>query len=45
MGVAAIGWRDLAAWQEVCGVQLTPWEIDCIVAIDQVALKTFNESK
>ena len=38
MGPASIGWQDLAAWQQVAGVQLTPWEIDTLLALDSVAL-------
>lgn len=26
MGTGPIGWRDLAAWQEVTGQRLQPWE-------------------
>lgn len=26
MGPVPIGWRDLAAWQELIGVELLPWE-------------------
>lgn len=26
MGVGPIGWRDIAAWQDVTGIELTPWE-------------------
>lgn len=26
MGMASIGWRDLAAWQDVTGIELDPWE-------------------
>lgn len=43
MGPSAIGWQDLLAWQRVRGVQLTTWEIDTLMAIDTLALKT--ESK
>ena len=25
-GVVAIGWRDLAGWQEITGIELRPWE-------------------
>lgn len=26
MGMAALGWRDLADWQSITGVELLPWE-------------------
>lgn len=26
MGAGAIGWRDLAAWQDLTGIELMPWE-------------------
>lgn len=43
MGPSPIAWRDVLAWQEVRGVQLTPWEVDTLMALDQVAMKTLNE--
>ena len=45
MGPSPIGWRDLQAWQEVTGVRLGPWEIDTIMALDIVAMKSLNEKK
>ncbi|WP_342617234.1 hypothetical protein [Rhodoferax sp. GW822-FHT02A01] len=45
MGPSPITWRDLSAWQEVRGVVLTPWEIDTLTALDQVAMKSMNEKK
>lgn len=45
MGASAIGWQDVQAWQTVRGVSLTPWEIDTLMAIDVVAIKTLSESK
>lgn len=26
MGEGRLGWRDLAAWQEISGIELMPWE-------------------
>lgn len=26
MALAAIGWRDMAAWQDLTGIELLPWE-------------------
>jgi hypothetical protein len=45
MGPAPISWRDLLAWQEIRGVTLTPWEVDTVMAMDSVAMKTLNETK
>lgn len=30
-----LGWRDLAAWQQVMQMPLTPWEAETLVAIDR----------
>lgn len=45
MGPLPIGWRDLSAWQELRQVRLTAWEIDTLLAMDSVALKSMGESK
>lgn len=37
----AITWQDIAAWQQVSGNALTPWELDTIRAIDGVAMAAF----
>ena len=43
MGPAAINARDLLAYQQINGIELNPWELDCIYALDQVALKAAIE--
>ena len=40
MGPSAISAVDLLAYQQLHGIELTPWELDCISALDQVALKS-----
>ena len=37
MGPNAIGASDLLAYQRINGIELNPWELDCIYALDQVA--------
>lgn len=34
-GMAAIGWKDLAAWQQVTQCRLSPWEAETLVKIDR----------
>lgn len=34
MGMAAITYQDLSAWQDISGVRLTPWEADTILEMD-----------
>lgn len=43
MGPSAIGAPDLLAYQQLNGIELNPWELDCIHALDQVALKAAIE--
>lgn len=43
MGPSAIGAPDLLAYQHLNGIELNPWELDCIHALDQVALKAAIE--
>lgn len=45
MGPSAIKASDLLAFQQLHGVELNPWELDCIHALDQVALKAASEQK
>lgn len=40
-----ISWPDLLAWQTVRKVDLNPWEIDTLLAMDAAALKTISEHK
>jgi hypothetical protein len=44
-GASGIPPSEIAAWQTLSGVQLTPWEIDTILALDQVALKLLSEQQ
>lgn len=30
-----VDWKDLAAWQQVCGVALTPWEAETLIHLDR----------
>lgn len=30
-----IGWNELAAWQQVCGLTLTPWEAETLIHLDR----------
>ena len=43
MGPSAIGAPDLLAYQQLSCIDLNPWELDCIHALDQVALKAAIE--
>jgi len=45
MGPSAINAPDLLAYQQLNGIELNPWELDCIYALDQVALKAASEQK
>lgn len=37
MGAAGITYADLAAWQQLAGVDLTPWEAETLMAMDIAA--------
>lgn len=37
MGMAPISFTELAAWQALNGVSLTPWEADTLIEIDRAA--------
>jgi hypothetical protein len=39
--VSRITWRDMADWQSVRGVKLSPWEVDQIVRLDNMWLNEF----
>ena len=45
MGPSAISAVDLLAYQQLNGIELNPWELDCIYALDQVALKAAADQK
>ena len=37
----AVTWQDIAAWQQVSGQALTPWELEMVRALDGVAMAAF----
>ena len=43
MGPSPISVSDLLAYQQLHGIELNPWELDCIHALDQTALKAAKE--
>lgn len=45
MGEAPIGWADLAAWQEINGVELDPWEAKTIRAMSSAFIGMRYEAK
>ena len=38
---SAITWQEMAAWQQVTGQSLSPWEIEVLRALDAVAIAAF----
>jgi hypothetical protein len=40
-----IGWSDVLAWQQVQQVTLSAWEVETLMSLDQVAIKTLMEKK
>ena len=45
MGIGPITLSEIAAWQDVFRVRLTPWEVETILAIDRAALTAVNEPR
>ncbi len=45
MGPGAIGYPDLAAWQHLNRVELSPWEIDALIDMDRAARAALQETK
>jgi hypothetical protein len=43
----AIPPSELEAWQRLCGVRLSPWEVETVYELDRLALRIHaeNESK
>jgi hypothetical protein len=39
---AAVTWQDIAAWQSVSGIELSRWEVECLRALDGVAMAAFS---
>lgn len=42
MGIGPITLSEIAAWQGVFGVRLTPWEVETILAIDRAVLSVVS---
>ena len=45
MGASAIPGAEYESWQRLSGVQLTPWEVDTLKAMDRAALSAMAEVK
>ena len=44
MGMARIGWQDIAAWQSVTGHELAPWEASLLRSLSGEYLAMQNEA-
>ena len=38
-GAVPISWSEIDAWQRLHQVQLSVWEVDCLAAMDDVAIR------
>jgi hypothetical protein len=38
LGRNLLSWSEIAAWQQIMGVRLNPWEVETISAMDRAAL-------
>lgn len=45
MGPSPISACDLLAYQQLHGIDMNPWELECIHALDQVAIKAAAKQK
>ena len=45
MGPSAIGPADLLAWQQLRGLELTPWEVDTLFALDNAAMRASADAQ
>ena len=45
MGPNSITYEALAAWQNVFGARLSPWEIETLLALDSAALTAIREQQ
>jgi hypothetical protein len=45
MGVSAIPGAEYESWQRLSGVQLTPWEVDTLKAMDRAALGAWSDAQ
>ena len=39
----AVPHSEVAAWQQLAGVRLTPWEVDTLLAMDRAAIAAANK--
>lgn len=44
-GPNPISWADLVAWQQLAGVQLTPWEAETLRALDRERMTQLNRKE
>ncbi len=42
-GPAPFSFAEIAAWSELRGVRLAPWEVDCLKLLDRLWLKTWSD--
>lgn len=40
-----LAWSEIAAWQAACRIELNPWELDTIKALDDAILPILNRKK
>lgn len=45
MDVHTLTWTDIAAWVALMGLDLTPWELDTLMAMEARAMKTIREQQ
>lgn len=45
MGEGPIGWQEIAAWQQLTGTQIEPWEARCIRRMSQAFISERHEAK
>lgn len=45
MGPSAISATDILSFQMLHDIELNPWELDCLYALDREALKAFAQSQ
>jgi len=44
-GPARMGFRDIAAWCELTGVALTPWDVETLLAMDGAAVNALSKPR
>lgn len=45
MGEAPVGWQDMAAWSEMIGVELDPWEARSIRRLSRVFMSQRHDAR